>query len=99
MKRHENRATPRKRALQGRVRAAELTAGFNPRSFFFISVAPRSTGAFSAFRLSFLFRPCHKAITHASHSKQMPRIGRIIFDIAPQPHHEIIDGTRVGIFV
>ena len=29
----------------------------------------------------------------------MPRPRRIIFDIAPQPHNEIVDGARIGVFV
>ncbi len=29
----------------------------------------------------------------------MPRLGRVVFDVAAQAHDEIIDGARIGIFM
>src|SRR5438445_9657060 len=41
----------------------------------------------------------HKLISQPTHRKQVLRLGGISFDIAPQTYNEIIDGSRVGIFL
>src|SRR6267143_1060048 len=46
-----------------------------------------------------LIRLGQKAVAHSAHCKQMARLSRILFDIAPQPHDEIIDRASVGVFV
>src|ERR1700733_6786381 len=58
--------------------------------------APGSLATSSAL---LLFRPSQKPISHPAHSQQMPRVRRIVLDIAPQSHYEIVDGPRVGIFM
>src|SRR6266566_5523525 len=46
-----------------------------------------------------LIRLSQKAVAHSAHCKQMARLSRILFDIAPQPHDEIIDRASIGVFV
>src|SRR3982075_2180833 len=50
----------------------------------------------SAFRL---IRLGQKAVAHSAHCKQMAGLSRILFDVAPQPHDEIINRTSIGVFV
>ena len=40
-----------------------------------------------------------KPITNSPHRQQMPRLRGIVFDVAPQPHHEVVNGARIGVFV
>src|SRR5436190_10462064 len=41
----------------------------------------------------------HEAITDAAYRQEVTRRGRIILDVAPQTHDEVVDGARVGVFV
>ena len=40
-----------------------------------------------------------EAIAHAADRKQMPRLRGIVFNVATQTDHEIIDGASVSVFV
>jgi len=46
-----------------------------------------------------LVRVCNEAVADASHREQMDRLGGIVFDVAPQADHEVVDGPGVGVFV
>ena len=48
---------------------------------------------------SLLFRIRQKPVSHAAHRQQVPRLRGIVFNVAPQPHHKIVDGARVGVLV
>src|ERR1700693_1455070 len=41
----------------------------------------------------------YEAVAYAADSQQVPRTGRIVLDVAAQAHDEIVDGTRVRVFV
>src|SRR5579864_2008566 len=48
---------------------------------------------------SFLFRIRQKPVAYAANGKQVARLGGIVFDVTPQPNHEIVDGAGVGVLV
>src|SRR6266852_6480585 len=50
-------------------------------------------------RYTFLLRFRHKAVAYATHGLQVFGLRRVLFDIAAQTHHKIIDRAGVGIFV
>src|SRR6266699_834232 len=43
-----------------------------------------------------LIRSRHEPVPHPANRQQVARLGGIFLDVAPQPHHEVIDGARVG---
>src|SRR5579883_984368 len=46
-----------------------------------------------------LLRLRQKPVPNAADREQVPRIGRVVFDIAPQADDEVVDSARVGIFL
>jgi len=40
-----------------------------------------------------------KAVANAAHRQQMARVSRILFDVTPQTHDEVIDRPRIGVFM
>src|ERR1700692_955713 len=40
-----------------------------------------------------------EAVSNPAHRQQVARFSGIIFDVAAQSHHEVVDGARVGVFV
>src|ERR1700733_10185509 len=58
--------------------------------------AKRSSGAL---RILLPFGLGHEPVSHTTDRQQMPRLGGIVFNIAPQSHNKIIDGSSVSVFV
>src|SRR5438270_8453258 len=46
-----------------------------------------------------LRRRRHEAVAYAAHRQHMPGFRRIVLDVAAQPHDEIVNRARVGVFV
>ena len=41
----------------------------------------------------------HEPVADAAHGQQVPRLRRLLLDVAPQPDDEVVDGARVGVLV
>src|SRR5262249_32284168 len=49
--------------------------------------------------LSFFRCGGYETVAYSAPRQQMPGALRIVFDVPPQPHDEVVDGPRIGVFM